>query len=120
VTYSIEFEIPGLPLMSNNLLRGNWRPRFAHSKKWKREVYHAVHAPMRPAKPLEKAKLTLTRISSVEPDFDGLVSGFKPVVDGLVECGVLFSDKPSCISPEYKWEKGPKGQGKIRVKVEAA
>jgi hypothetical protein len=73
----------------------------------------------KPQSPLHAAVLTLTRCSSQEPDFDGLVSGFKSVVDGLVESGILKTDKVGCISqPKYLWEKAPAGKGKIKVRVE--
>lgn len=72
-----------------------------------------------PAAPLEKAKLTLERHSSVEPDFDGLVSSFKFIIDGLVDCGVLIGDKTSVIGrPDYQWVKASPKKGKIVVIVE--
>ena len=70
-------------------------------------------------KPLSRAKLTLTRYSSVCPDPDGLVSSFKSVLDGLVECGVLENDRFTNIGmPTYAWEKAPKNEGKAKVIVE--
>lgn len=68
--------------------------------------------------PLKKAQLILTRVSAVSPDSDGLVSSFKWVIDGLVRAGVLVNDGYGNIGmPEYRWEKGSRGQGKIRVVV---
>lgn len=115
----IEFELPGLPKMSNQLLRGHWRVKHAHAKKWKAAVAYAARLRFKQAEPLDSAVLTLTRVSSVEPDTDGLISGFKHVIDGLVECGVLANDRPSNIGiPHYRWEKCAPGKGKIRVRVE--
>jgi hypothetical protein len=118
MSYVLEFELVGLPKMANQLLRGHWIVKHRHAAKWKLAVARATHG-KRPSEPLAKARLTLTRVSSSEPDTDGLISGFKNVVDGLVECGVLVNDKPSNIGvPDYRWEKGRPGHGKIRVKVE--
>jgi hypothetical protein len=117
VSYTLEFEIAGLPKMSNQLLRGHWKVKHAHAKQWKRAVWLKAW-PFKPPSPLVSAVLSFTRVSSSEPDFDGLVSGFKHVTDGLVECGIIATDKPSCIGqPSFSWEKGKAGKGKIRVKV---
>ena len=119
MSYRMEFELIGLPKMANQLLRGHWIVKHRHAAKWKLAVAKATHGRL-PHKPLASAALTLTRVSSAEPDFDGLVSGFKAVIDGLVECGVIVTDKPSCIGqPKFLWEKGRPGHGKVRVKVEA-
>lgn len=116
--YKLEFTLQGLPKMSNQLLRGHWRVKHAHAMKWKLAVSLACHR-FKPPQPLNRAMLTLTRASSVEPDFDGLVSGFKHVIDGLVECAVLANDKSACIGqPKYAWEKCAPKHGHIRITVE--
>ncbi len=47
-----------------------------------------------------------------------MVSTFKPVIDGLVECGVLEDDKASNIGQSaYSWEKAKPKQGLIRVTI---
>lgn len=118
-SYSLEFTLPGLPKMANQLLRGHWIVKHRHAATWKLAVARATHGRL-PAVPLVSAALELTRVSSSEPDFDGLVSGFKAIVDGLVECGVLATDKPSCIGqPKFNWEKCKPKKGHVRVKVEA-
>lgn len=117
--FVLEFEIEGLPKMSNTLLGASWQVRAGHAKLWKSRVANAV-LPFKPPEPLAHAALELTRFSASEPDFDGLCSGFKSVVDGLVEAGVLQSDKPSCIgTPVFLWARCPRGKGHIRVRVEA-
>lgn len=116
--YKLEFEIKGLPKMSNALLRGHWRSKIAYTQRWK---YHVRIACLgeEPKAPLARAKLTLTRCSTVEPDFDGLVSGFKPIVDGLVEAKILANDKSGNIGqPVYLWELAKRGKGCVRIKVE--
>lgn len=116
--YILSFELPGLPLMANALLRGHWRKKHGHAVKWKRAVW-AKCWHVRPTAPLERAKLTLVRCSSREPDTDGLVSGFKSIVDGLVEAKVLVNDKTANIGfPEYKWEKSTNKLSRVKVRVE--
>jgi hypothetical protein len=117
--YVLEFKLIGLPKMSNALLRGHWRVKHAHAVKWKGAVERAMRILNKPPQPLEWAMLTLTRVSSVEPDHDGLVSSFKPILDGLVECGVLADDKRAVVGvPDYRWEKGRPGHGHVKVRVE--
>jgi Holliday junction resolvase RusA-like endonuclease len=116
--YVLEFELAGLPKMPNQLLGSHWRTRSSHASKWKIRVFAEVYG-KRPEAPLSKAKVILTRLSSVEPDHDGLQGSFKPILDGLVKAGVLEDDKPSVIGrPETIWEKAKPKQGKIRVRVE--
>jgi hypothetical protein len=115
--YELSFELKGLPKMSNSNLRGHWHVKYGASKTWKRAVWRACWH-LRPPLPLKRAHLTLTRCSSSEPDFDGLVSGFKHVIDGLVEAGVLENDKPSNIgTPDCKWIKTAPRKGKIIINV---
>lgn len=119
MSYSLEFTLKGLPPMSNQHLRMHWRTSHRATKDWKRKVNLAVCAQL-PPEPLIKARLTLTRHSTKEPDWDGLTSGFKSVVDGLVEAKVLIDDKPSVIGqPKCLWEKAKRGESRITVKVEA-
>lgn len=116
MAYVLEFELPGLPRTLND--RGHWRVRHAENQKWLKLVAFATSG-KRPPVPLERARLTLTRMSSREPDFDNRVSGFKPIVDALVRCGVLVDDKMSNIgSPEFLWEKAKPKHGGVRVRIE--
>ena len=88
------------------------------AQKWKNYVRHAVEQ-NHPEEPLKRAKLTLTRHSSQEPDFDGLVSGFKHIIDGLIFAKVIINDKTSNVGqPTYKWERAPINKGFITVLVE--
>lgn len=121
MNYRLEFEIADLPRMTNVPSgKGHWRHRKAEADLWKAKVWNEVAVRgMKPRTPLKTAKLTLTRYSSVPPDPDGLVSGFKHVVDGLVLAGVLDNDRFSNIGmPTYLWEKAARGQGKIKIIVE--
>lgn len=120
MNYTLEFELPGLPPMTNNF-RGHWTKSARLIKGWRQSTVCQVRAKIsaRLAAPLTKATVTLTRHSCSEPDFDGLVSGFKPILDGLVDAGVIANDKPSVIGqPRYLWQRVGRGQGFITVRVE--
>jgi len=118
MTFRLEFEIPSLPKRPNELLGAHWRSRSNHKKKWLRLI-HLVTLGKRPVKPLEKAKLTLTRFSAVEPDEDGLSGSFKPVVDSLVDLDILIDDRRENTGvPDYRWVKCSPRKGKIQVIVE--
>lgn len=114
----IEFSVAGLPKMSNQLLHAGWRVSIGNTNTWKRKVWKACWH-LAPAKPLEKAKLTLIRCSSTRPDSDGLVSGFKPCIDGLVEAKILINDSFEVIGmPTYDWQQAKRNGGRIIIKVE--
>jgi Holliday junction resolvase RusA-like endonuclease len=73
---------------------------------------------MTPKRPLDRVRVVFTRFSSVEPDDDGLVHGFKPIRDALVQWGVVVDDKRKNLAAEYRWEKAPPKHGKVRVEIE--
>ena len=119
LAYILEFKLAGLPPMTNNLSRRHWTVQLRNSAKWKNLVVGRSLALGIPVKPLLKAKLTLIRHSGMCPDSDGLVSGFKHIIDGLVQVGVLENDKFENIGmPEYRWEKTSPRKGYISIKVE--
>jgi Holliday junction resolvase RusA-like endonuclease len=114
--YFLNITIPGLPSTPNS--RRHWRQVHRENTLWYALVKYEV-GKKKPEKPLEKAKLTLTRASSSEGDFDNLAASFKCVLDGLRYCGVLIDDKKRNVgTPEYQWEKAPPKKGFIRIQVE--
>lgn len=120
--YKIRFTIDGLTRRTNNQ-QSNWRARHAESRKWKRRVAEAIIISKVgwPTRPLEFVKLKLTRGSSRAPDFDGLVSSFKHVIDGLIECEVLANDRMDNFDggkPEYCWIQTDRNKGFIQVELE--
>jgi hypothetical protein len=118
MTYRLELEIPGLPKTTNSLRGGGHWARYTHDQKWK-EIVAAKVIGKKPTSPLTKYRLSLTRFSSVEPDFDGVVSSFKVIVDALREAGVIANDKISMTGQwNCSWEKCKPKQGKMRVIVE--
>ncbi len=116
--YRMYFELPGLPPMVNKSNALSWKANMGHRRKWRRMSMLAARAAGIPPAPLNKATVTLTRYSSREPDFDGLVSGMKSLLDGLKDALVIVDDKMSNIGvPTYIWEKCKPGTGKVSVEV---
>lgn len=100
---------------------GHWAAKYSEAKKWKKAVFaeinfyriHLEHLPW------QKVKLICVRHSSNEPDYDGLVSSFKHVIDGLVQGGIIQNDRPSNFaSVQYLWQKAKPREGKITIQVE--
>lgn len=110
------FYVKGLPKLRNQISR-SWRASAGERKKWHNLVLR-FGGHLAPPKPLLKAKLTLSRFSSEQPDFDGLVSGFKYVIDGLIKAGFIEDDNQDIIGqPRYLWFKAPRRQGKIKITI---
>jgi hypothetical protein len=124
LTLSIPIFLPKLP---NQLLGARWFIRSAEAKKWKRLVGDAlveaewqrqVFKAPDPPLPMKKARITLTRCSPRQCDFDGLVGSMKPVLDALVHQKVIEDDTPEHVSCDYVWEKTTKLKQGIRIEVE--
>ena len=74
----------------------------------------------RPPQPLTKAKVTITRHSSRCPDYDGLVSAAKSLLDGLKLAQIIEDDNMNVIGrPEFKWEKCSPKSGHVVITVES-
>jgi hypothetical protein len=116
--YLLELKLHGLPETTNSGGRKHWWVKTREAKKWI-DLVCIETIGKRPSTPLVSAHLVLTRCSSAEPDFDGLVSSFKHVIDGLIHAGIIVNDKQSTIGqPRYCWEKAPPRGGHIKVRVE--
>lgn len=113
---TIFFELPGLPKPFNQLARGR---TWLNNKKERERLFEEIGwltLGKRPDTPFTVAKLRLERHSSKCPDFDGLVSSFKFVVDALVALKIIADDNMKVIGvPDFRWVKAPKGKGKIKV-----
>lgn len=118
MTYLLEIEIPGLPKTTNSGGRMHWSRKVREAKHWKAAVWtHTIGR--RPVVPLKRAAITFIRHSSVEPDFDGLVSSFKHTLDALTDAHIIENDKPSIVgTPTYRWVKAAPKHGKITIIVE--
>lgn len=116
--YVLEFTIQGLPPTQNASSRGRLRDRIQMKQDWKLRVWAELQG-KKPRRPLPRAKLTLVRGSRTRPDFDGLTSSFKVIIDALRQQGVLLDDRHENIDvPDYRWEPAPARDGFIRVRVE--
>lgn len=115
MSYELSFILPGLPKTMND--RMHWAVKAKENKKWTNMVHYMTFG-KRPISPLKQAHLILTRFSTREPDYDNLVSGFKPIIDALVTCEILENDHRQCIGiSDYRWERAPQKQGKVRIQV---
>jgi hypothetical protein len=120
VSYKLTLEIPRLPKLQAANGREHWRVRYNEERWWKHQVgWHAMAKGL-PRTPLTRARIVCVRRSTTEPDHDNLAASFKPAIDGLKLCGVIEDDKPAVIGkPEYGWERAKRGQGGVRILVEA-
>lgn len=118
---TLDLEIQGLtPINTADGLNRWSRQRLR--KAWEGKVASAVLMALGrwPAAPLDRARVTIVRCSTREPDFENLAQGGKFILDGLVKAGVIVDDSPVVIGrPDYRWERAPRGQGSVRVRVEA-
>jgi Holliday junction resolvase RusA-like endonuclease len=117
MTYVLCFELPGLPKTVNGA-HGSWQAAARERKKWRTAVCMVARF-RRPEKPLNKARLILTRFSSVKPDYDNLAISFKSAVDGLTDAGIISDDKDSVVlERQYLWERAGPRKGRIRIEVQ--
>ena len=114
--YAIAFNVEGLPKMPNELLHAHWRVSQRNARDWKLLIRSQVGRATPPA-PLNGALVNFVRRSASQPDYDGLVGSFKPVLDGLVEAHVLEDDTMDQVVAHYRWEHAPRGKGSIGVSV---
>lgn len=89
--FKLHLVLCGTPKATNELLGKNYFITNANATKWKKEVYLTVQN-KRPLIPLEKFNLYLIRYNYRTLDFDGLVAGYKPVIDGLIHARVIKND----------------------------
>lgn len=114
--YRLFLELPGLPKTTNSNGRTHWAHQYKEAKKWRSEV--AMQASLyRPLKPLTKAKAFFTRYSSSSPDFDGLVSSFKHLQDGLIDAQIIVNDTMEVLDSTYKWTKIKPRMGYVTIEI---
>lgn len=119
MSYTLHITLPGLPLTQNTQLkRRHWGHNKRDKDRWIEDVGWAVLAKGKPGKPLERARVVMTRHSSSAIDSDGLAASFKGARDGLVRAGVLRDDGPECATFEYRWQRAPRGKGFVTIEVE--
>lgn len=115
--YTLQFEVMGLPKSANKVVGKNRMATHAHAQSWKRIIWLATRNKL-PPEPLKRCKLKLTRLNFRTLDYDGLVTSFKPIVDGLVEARILHNDTWNITGAwDVTQEYTPKAQARIRVEV---
>ncbi len=96
--YTLRLEFDQLPQSLNKALRSNWRKAHRINTAWDLMVRQKVAGRL-PVVPLERARIQIVRHYYRTLDFDGLVGSLKPVVDGLVSCGVIKDDSWTTLGP---------------------
>lgn len=123
---TLVFELPLTP-MRNGLDRMHFRA--------KRRLHDSIAEAFRlqllkvgGAVPFGKAKIEIVRMSSVEPDPDGLVGSVKPILDAMqvaskrhpYGAGLIENDSPGCITLSVRWQRSAPKAGKVIVLVTPA
>lgn len=115
--YNVIIDFPRLPPMGNAWKRENYHVSRKEKAMWVGS-FKWMLLNNKPKFPLKKVRLILTRFSSSEPDYDGLVISFKHVIDALVENEVLVDDSLSVTGKwDCNWLKTSRGKGSIRVEI---
>jgi hypothetical protein len=94
VPYKVRIFLSGTPKGTNKILGHSYWVKHKSACKWKSHLA-AVIGFNKPARPIEKVNITAIRHAFRMLDFDSCVASLKPVVDGLVECGLLKNDNYS-------------------------
>lgn len=88
--------------------RMHWRVKHVSVTLWS-EFIESLLRVMPLGWEIKRPKLTLTLYGMKEPDFDNLVSRWKPILDGLVRAKIIQDDRLSVIgSPTFRWVKAQK------------
>ena len=122
MSYRLHFRHDRLPDMNTRASRRHAYVQSGIAKRWREIVEGYVLEAGKPDKPLEVARVTLVRHSSVQPDYDNMAASWKSaILDPLVKHGVLANDRPKNFvggHPDYAWAPAPRGKGYVTVTVE--
>lgn len=111
--YKLDIQLHSLPDSLNKGLRGNRMKYFAKNKRWDLLIFGMVRHRL-PPEPLKKARVTIVRHFWRTLDYDGLVGSMKPIVDALVDAGVLIDDSYKVTGPwVVTQEHRPKSSGPL-------
>lgn len=89
--YKLHFVVHSLPKSLNKSLRTHRFKAHAQNKTWDLLIYGIIRGHL-PKEPLKKARIKIVRHFYRTLDYDGLVGSLKPVVDAIVDAGVLVDD----------------------------
>ncbi|WP_431860078.1 hypothetical protein [Azospirillum sp.] len=104
---SLSFTLSAPTKLLNQLLRMHWSKRRKHQQALSWEV-KILTSGKRPAVPFARAKVRVERHSLREPDVDGMIGGFKHLLDCLLPhsdrhpngLGIIADDNPRCLQLE--------------------
>lgn len=96
--YSVTFVVQKIPKSLNKSLGSHYYSRHKDMATWRALVSFAVGSRTPPA-PLSRASIRIVRHSHRMLDYDGLVGSMKPVVDALIDCGVIVDDSWKVTGP---------------------
>ena len=117
MSYRLEIELTGLP-KGPNCGHQHWTRVNAERRKWRLMVGWMV-ATKKPPTPLTACRITCTRHSSQPMDFDNLAMSFKPLIDGLVESGIIKDDNQGVIlDRKYLCQTAAPKAGRVSIVVE--
>jgi len=89
--YKLDVTLHSLPDSLNKGLRTHRLKYNQKNKRWDLLIFGMVRHKL-PPKPITKARITIVRHFWRTLDYDGLVGSMKPIVDALVDAGVLSDD----------------------------
>lgn len=113
----IEILLEGLPPTPNQLIRMHWAQVAKEKKRWRTMTYYQARS-LRPQTPYRHVELTVVRGSSRGTDLDNVLAAVKPIIDGLVDAGILADDCPKVVQRIIPmWEKAPIRKGFIKIIV---
>lgn len=91
--------VPGIPPSPNQTRREHWAKRAAAAKQWKRDAFYAAvearevwRGRVRFPLPSAAVRLVIVSPTSVRRDPDNAIASMKPLIDGLVQAGIIADD----------------------------
>lgn len=115
--YHIKFHVDSLPDLPNARSQKSFWGLHNEKNTWTKYIALATIG-KRPDSPLKKSKVTITRCSSRECDWDNLYSSFKAPLDALVRLGIIIDDRPSTCQLLGLWMKTPQKEAKLLIEIE--
>jgi len=112
-TYRRNVFVDYLPPMNTAHTRRHWSAAHKEKQKWIKLLLIAFPKAKMPDQPLQKSEITITRMSSREPDFDNMVMAAKPIFDALQKRGIIVDDAPRNVKRDYRWRKETERTGTL-------